>query len=55
MKKKNEDLEFKLGISMIIDFLNKNDLHFTTSVIAPESGIGGHYLSKSEIEEVLKI
>jgi len=55
MKKKNEDLEFKLAVSMIIDFLNKNDLAYTTSVIAPESGIGGHYLSKPEIEEVLKI
>jgi len=28
---------------------------YTMSVLAPESGIGGQYLTKSEIEEFLKI
>jgi hypothetical protein len=55
MKKKGEDLDFKLGISMIMDFLQKNDFAYTTSVIVPESGIGSSYMSKTEIEEILKI
>lgn len=55
MKKKAEELDFKLGISMIIDFLQKNDMAYTMSVLAPESGVGGQYMSKSEIEEILKI
>lgn len=28
---------------------------YTMSVLAPESGVGGQYMSKSEIEEILKI
>lgn len=54
LKKKAEDMEFKLSISLIFDFLQKNDMAYTMSVLAPESGIGS-YLSKSEIEEILKI
>lgn len=48
-------MEFKLGVSMIIDFLTKNDMFYSISVLAPESGVNGHHFSKKEIEEVLKI
>jgi len=48
-------MEFKLAVSMVIDFLTKNDLFYSISVLAPESGINGHHFSKKEIEEMLKI
>jgi len=48
-------MEFKLAVSMIIEFLNKNDLVYSTSVLAPESGINSHYFTKGELEELLKI
>ena len=55
MKTWIQDMEFKLAISMIIDFMTKNDLFYSMSVLAPESGVNGHHFSKKEIEEVLKI
>jgi len=39
----------------MIDFMSKNDLFYTMSVLAPESGVNGHHFTKKEIEEVLKI
>ena len=44
-----------MAVSMVIDFLTKNDLFYSISVLAPESGINGHHFSKKEIEEMLKI
>lgn len=39
----------------MMDFMSKNDLFYTMSVLAPESGVNGHHFTKKEIEEVLKI
>ena len=53
MQDRQRDIEWKLSISMIMDFLSRNDMHYAMSVLAPESGVGGQYLSKSEMQELL--
>ena len=53
MKEKWANLEFKIGMSLVIDFLKKNDLAYSMSVLIPESGLGEGYLSKIELQELL--
>lgn len=55
MKDKRQDPNFKLGISMIIDYLQLNDLAYSVSVLAPESGMGGYNLTRGEMQNSLKL
>ena len=52
---KDNNLVYKLCVSIINDFLKKHELAYTMSVLIPESGLSSQTLSKSELEEVLKL
>ncbi|CAI2384444.1 unnamed protein product [Moneuplotes crassus] len=52
---KSNNLVFKLCISMINDFLKKNDMAYSISVLIQESGIGTQTLTKTELEDILKL
>lgn len=42
-------------MSLVIDFLKKNDLAYSMSVLIPECGLGEGYLAKSELQELLSM
>lgn len=48
-------LEYRLTVSLIVEFLMRNNFTFTQSIIVPESGLGENFLKRAEIEEVLNI
>ena len=52
---KENNLVYKVCISIINDFLKKSELAYSMSVLIPESGLGSQTLTKSELEEVLKL
>ena len=51
----NNRLDFKLGVSIIADFMDRCDMPYAKSVFLPESGIQQEILSKKEIMEVLRL
>lgn len=52
---KDNNLIYKFWVSIINDFLKKNEMAYTMSVLIPESSLGSQTLTKSELEEVLKL
>jgi hypothetical protein len=52
---KENNLVYKICVSIINDFLKKSELAYSMSVLIPESGLGAQTLTKSELEEVLKL
>ena len=55
LQDKENNLIYKICISLINDFLKKNELAYSMSVLIPESGLGSQTLSKAELEEILKL
>mmetsp|Transcript_35795 Transcript_35795/g.34826 ORF Transcript_35795/g.34826 Transcript_35795/m.34826 type:complete len:189 (+) Transcript_35795:214-780(+) len=51
----NNRLTYKLGISIMADFMQKCDMPYAMSVFLPESGIQQEILSKKEAMEVLRL
>ena len=48
-------LEYRLTVSLIVEFLMRNNFTFTQSIIVPESGLGDNFFKRAEIEELLNI
>ncbi len=42
-------LEYRVTVSLIVEFLMRNDFTFTQSIIVPESGLGDNFLKRAEI------
>lgn len=55
LQDKENNLIYKICISLINDFLKKNELAYSMSVLIPESGLGSQTLSKAELEDILKL
>lgn len=48
-------LEYRVAVSLIMEFLMRNNFTFTQSIMVPESGLGENFFKRAEIEEVLNL
>ena len=48
-------MHFKLAVSIIVDFLQRHDMPYSVSVFLPEAGFSHESHSKAEIEEAFGI
>jgi hypothetical protein len=47
------NLEHKIIVSMIMDFMKRNEMQYSLSVFVPECGFGSKVLGRDELEEIL--